>query len=306
MASRNRKAYVITGPTSGIGLATALEVARHGPAVLVGRNGEKLAAVARRVESQGGSAITVECDLSDMNSVQQAAHRIAQLNLPVGGLLHNAGVMLMKAAAKSAQGWDMTFATNYLGAFALTQALVPHLPDGAQVLWVASAIEDPERKPAKVMGMQGGRYLSAQSSSRGIWKPGGSKLPGIDAYATSKQCALAATMFLSREIPRLRFNAIEPGITPGTGLGGRDSNLLMGLLFRYVITFLPPFVRYRSTPERSGRVIAAVLTADSAGSGVYYDEKGKPMRASEQARDLEFQARVVAETRALLSTAMTD
>ncbi len=38
--------------------------------------------------------------------------------------------------------------------------------------------------------------------------------------ATSKQCLLAAAMTFARETSRLRFNAIEPGINPGTGLGG--------------------------------------------------------------------------------------
>jgi NAD(P)-dependent dehydrogenase (short-subunit alcohol dehydrogenase family) len=96
--------------------------------------------------------------------------------------------------AKSAQGWDLAFATNHLGPFALTEALIPHLPDRANVVFVVSAVEDPERKPAKLLGMQGGRYISAEASARGEWKPVGSRLPGADAYATSKQCCLATAM----------------------------------------------------------------------------------------------------------------
>ena len=42
---------------------------------------------------------------------------------------------------RTRQGWDMTFATNHLGPFALTEALVPHLPDSANVVFVASAVE---------------------------------------------------------------------------------------------------------------------------------------------------------------------
>jgi NAD(P)-dependent dehydrogenase (short-subunit alcohol dehydrogenase family) len=79
----------------------------------------------------------------------------------------------------------MTFATNHLGPFALTEELVPHLPDGANVVFVASAVEDPERKPAVAFGYRGGRYISAEASVLGEWKPGGSTKPGMDAYATS-------------------------------------------------------------------------------------------------------------------------
>jgi hypothetical protein len=61
-------------------------------------------------------------------------------------------------------------------------------------------------------------------------------------------------------------------------------------------------IKYWSTPKRAARVITEILTADSDASGVYYDERGKPMLGSAQVRDRGFSARVVAETRALLAT----
>jgi NAD(P)-dependent dehydrogenase (short-subunit alcohol dehydrogenase family) len=202
--------------------------------------------------------------------------------------------------AKSVQGWDLAFATNHIGPFVLTEELIPHLPDGTNLVFIVSAVEDPERKPAKVIGMQGGRYISAEASARGEWKQGGSKLPGADAYATSKQCSLAAAMAFVRETPRLRFNAVEPGITPGTGLS-RDANIVLRFLGQ-VITLFPPFVKYRSTPKRAAQVITKILTDESDNTGIYYDEKGQPMLGSALVRDARFQDRVVAETRALLST----
>lgn len=60
---------------------------------------------------------------------------------------------------KNAQGWDTTFATDYLGPFVLTEALVPHLPDSANVVFVCSGVEDPRRRPAVVAGFRGGRYI---------------------------------------------------------------------------------------------------------------------------------------------------
>jgi NAD(P)-dependent dehydrogenase (short-subunit alcohol dehydrogenase family) len=297
----NKKAYVITGPTSGIGYATALELARHGTVILVGRNPEKLDKVQKVIKEMGQHAVPVVCDISDMKSVKSAVQQIIALQLPIAGLLNNAGIMPAKAS-KSAQGWDMTFATNHLGAFALTEALAPHLPDGANVVFIASAIEDPERKPAKIMGMKGGRYLSAGASARGEWKADGSKMPGIDAYATSKQCILATTMAFARENPRLHYNAVEPGITRGTGLGGESTNAFIRFLFGHLMAIIPPFSTYSSTPEKSARVITKILTDELGKTGIYFDEKGRPMLGSTQVRDQEFQDLVMAETRALLST----
>src|ERR1035437_5627688 len=135
------KAYIITGPTSGIGYATALELAKHGTVILVGRNRDKLNQVQKTIEETGQKAVSVICDISDIKSVKRAAQQIIELQLPIAGLLHNAGIMPAKTT-KSVQGWDMAFATNHLGAFALTEALAPSLPDGANVVFIASAIED--------------------------------------------------------------------------------------------------------------------------------------------------------------------
>lgn len=297
-----RKAYIITGPTSGIGRRTAIELARYGTVVLVGRDRGKLAEVQKTIERKGQDAISVVCDLSDPASVQRAAAEIIALDLPLAGLLNNAGIMQMRAT-KNRLGWDLTFATNHLGPFAFTEALIPHLPDGANVVFVASGLEDPERKPAKVAGFRGGRYISAEASARGEWKPGGSKMPGGDAYATSKQCTLASVFVFARETQRLRFNAFEPGFSPSTNLG-RDANVFLRLIAKGILPLFAPFVKYWSTPKRAARVATKILTDTSGQTGLYYDENGHPMLASTQVRDPKFSDRVVAETRALLATVL--
>ncbi len=207
-------------------------------------------------------------------------------------------------ATKNALGWDMTFATNHLGPFALTEALVPHLSDGTNVVFVVSAVEDPERKPAVAAGFRGGRYISAEESARGEWKPGGSTMPGRDAYATSKQAILAAAMAFARQTPRLHFCAIEPGLNPSTGLGG-DLGAFVRFLQTYIIPLLVPllmpYIKILSTPKRAARVITKILIDASGRTGIYYGEHGQSMQGSTLVRDPKFQDRVVAETRALLS-----
>jgi NAD(P)-dependent dehydrogenase (short-subunit alcohol dehydrogenase family) len=300
MTFADRPAYIITGPTSGFGLATALELARHGRLVLVGRDARRLAAVRERIERSGGEAVGVVCDMSDIDSVRKAAAEIAGLGLPLAGLLNNAGIVQM-VPTRSAQGWDLSYATNHLGPFVLTEALLPHLPDGANVVFIVSAVEDPERGPARAAGFRGARYISAAASAQGEWLAGGSAIPGGDAYATSKQSELAAAFEFARENPRLYVNAVELGFAPGTSLG-RDANVVLQWLGKYVLNLMAPHIRYWSTPRRSARVITDVLLNKDGKTGVYFDERGRPMLASRQVRDPAFTARVVRETRELLRT----
>ncbi|RKH07004.1 SDR family NAD(P)-dependent oxidoreductase [Corallococcus sp. CA053C] len=297
-------AYIITGPTSGMGRTTALELAKHGTVVLVGRDRAKLDELQKTIERKGQRAVSVVCDLSDLDSVRRAAAEIVALKLPIAGLLNNAGIMQQRPT-KNAQGWDLSFATNHRGPFVLTEALVPHLPDGTNVLFVGSAVEDPERKPAVAAGFRGGRYLSAEASARGEWKPGGSQRPGMDAYATSKQATIVTALAFARETPRLHFNAVEPGFNPATGLGGADAAASVRFLQKFIVPMLVPllmpFVKILTTSKRAGRVLSQLLMSTSGQTGIYFDEGGTPMRGSPQLQDPQFQDRVVAETRAFLA-----
>ncbi len=296
-----KRAWIVTGPTTGIGRATALQLAAHGTVVLVGRDPDKLAEVSKEIDATDGRAESVVADFSDVASVRRAAAEVLALDVPIAGLLNNAGTFPLEGQT-TPHGWDLAYATNHLGPFAFTEALVPHLPDGAHVVFVCSGAEDPERRPARVAGFRGGRYLSAEASARGQWKPGGASRPGMDAYATSKQGNLATVLAFARETPRLRFNAVEPGFSPGSGLG-RDAGAGLRFVSKYVLSPLAPLIKYWSTPKRAAQVITKVLTDDSTATGVYYDENGTPMLGSKQVRDPAFSDRVVAETRALLATA---
>ncbi|KHS45838.1 hypothetical protein [Novosphingobium subterraneum] len=62
-----------------------------------------------------------------------------------------------------------------------------------------------------------------------------------------------------------------------------------------IIMRLPPFGRYRSTPQRAGHVITKILTDRSGRTGVYYDEKGRPMSGPALVHDPAFQDRVLGE-----------
>ncbi|WP_092553281.1 Rossmann-fold NAD(P)-binding domain-containing protein [Herbiconiux ginsengi] len=214
-------------------------------------------------------------------------------------MLNNAGIM-PTTPAKSKQRWDSAFATNHLGPLAFTEALIPVLPDGANVVFIASAVEDPERKIAVQAGFRGSRFISAEAAARGEYAPGGSTHAGADAYATSKQGALATVFSLAREIPRLHFRAVEPGVNPGSNLA-RDMAAPIRVLSR-VLAPVMVLMPYYSTPKRAAKVISTVLTDPSTATGIYYDENGKPMQASKQVSDPAYADWYVTESRELLAT----
>ena len=108
------RAYIITGPTSGVGHATALVMAKEGTLVLVGRNLDKLRDVQKAIAKVGGQAVPIVCDMSDLRSVHRAAAEILSLDLKLVGLLNNAGIQ-NPSVTKTADGWDNTFVTNHIG-----------------------------------------------------------------------------------------------------------------------------------------------------------------------------------------------
>jgi len=142
IVSVDRKVYIITVPTSGTGRATALKMVKHGTLVLIGRNSGKLNGVMKGIERLGGQAVAIVCDMSDLASVRRAAAQIIALDLPIVGLLNNAGVQ-NPSVVKNAASWDMTFVTNHLGPFALTDALVPH--------WRMLRTSSSSARPSKIL-----------------------------------------------------------------------------------------------------------------------------------------------------------
>ncbi len=118
---------VVTGATSGLGLAAAEQMAALGAElILVGRNEEKLGRVA---ELLGSNVTTERADLSMMSEVRQLADRLFQLER-IDVLVNNAGV-LVNERTETSEGVELTFATNLLSHYILTEALIPKLIESA-------------------------------------------------------------------------------------------------------------------------------------------------------------------------------
>ena len=127
------KVCAITGANSGIGLAAARQLARRGATVyLLARNLERGTAAQARISAEAGhSRVHLEAiDLSSLTSVQACADRIKLQTQRLDVLINNAGDAFDRREL-SIDGVELTLATNVLGPFALTNALLPLLQASA-------------------------------------------------------------------------------------------------------------------------------------------------------------------------------
>jgi retinol dehydrogenase 12 len=124
---------VITGATSGIGKAAAVELARQGARLtIVCRNVDKGAATVAELADTipGLSADVVRCDLADLESVRRAAFELVDRYDAIDVLINNAGVNDTQSSL-TAEGFDHMMASNYLGPFLLTRLVLDRLKAAA-------------------------------------------------------------------------------------------------------------------------------------------------------------------------------
>lgn len=136
------RTVLVTGATGGIGRAAALALAGLGARIVaIGRNEEKLAAMRRDIEAVGGSVRVERADLSLVADVRALADRLLADGDRIHVLVNNVGVLLPERR-ETPEGFETTFATNLLGQFVLTEALVPLLEgtedDPGRVVTVSS------------------------------------------------------------------------------------------------------------------------------------------------------------------------
>lgn len=119
---------MITGPTSGLGHAIALELASRGhQLVLVGRSATKLADVARECEDRGApKPVEIVADMASQADVRRAAAEFLATGLPLHVLLHNAG-MVNQHRRLTVDGFEETLAVHFLSPFLLTTLLVERM-----------------------------------------------------------------------------------------------------------------------------------------------------------------------------------
>ncbi len=138
---------LVTGATDGLGKRVALELAGKGATVLLhGRSRERLEAALGEVRRKTGSKElrSYPADLSSLGAVRGLAEQVLSHEERLDVLINNAGVITLERQ-ESEDGYELTFAVNYLAHFLLTGLLLPLLRDSApaRIINVASAGQSP-------------------------------------------------------------------------------------------------------------------------------------------------------------------
>ena len=122
----------VTGASSGIGEATALALAKAGAAVALGaRRADRIEALVKRIEDEGGRAAAIEVDVTDeaaaRSFIEQARDRLGGLH----ALVNNAGVMLLgPIEGANLDEWRRMVDVNVLGLLYCTHAALPVMREG--------------------------------------------------------------------------------------------------------------------------------------------------------------------------------
>ena len=228
------KVAMVTGAGSGIGRATALDLAREGASVLIGEvSADRAQAVAKEVAALGSVAEVAILDVADAGAVRQAvAAAIEQLG-KIDILVSNAGWdRVMPFVDTDEALWDRVIAVNYRGHLACAHAVLPHMTErgSGRIVLVAS---------------DAGRVGST----------------GEVVYSGAKGAVIAFAKALARETARhgVNVNCVAPGLTDTPMLAEvtEQNERLMAAIIRSI-----PLGRL-GKPEEVARAVLFFASSDA-------------------------------------------
>ncbi|MCO8276120.1 SDR family NAD(P)-dependent oxidoreductase [Actinoplanes sp. TRM 88003] len=226
---------VVTGGSSGVGLAAAEQFAAAGDeVVLVGRTPERLEQAAQKVKN----AKVMKADFEDFDQVRDLAARIRAEYPKVDVLANNAGGMVQHYR-RTKDGFEATIQSNHLAPFLLTHLLKDRLA-GGRVVNTASRAH---------------RYGPPQLDRPGRYNP-------WTAYGGAKSANILFAAEAARRWPGITSVAFHPGVV--------RSNFGAGRATRFFYKWAPFLV----TPETAGALLVRLATTDVTNGG-YYDEHGR-------------------------------
>ncbi len=125
----SKKVALVTGASSGIGRATALELARRGSSVIItSRNEKKLQDVAESMQLYPSETKLISCDLAEQEDVMNLTEKALSWKGKIDFLINIAGVGFLKPLVElSIRDFESVFSVNVRSVFLLIQALLPHM-----------------------------------------------------------------------------------------------------------------------------------------------------------------------------------
>ena len=257
-----RKTAVITGANSGMGKASARMLAEKGYHVLMlVRNRERGEEALLELQKEFPERFNmILCNLSDSESVREAADTITREYGSVDLLINNAGVITTRRELTK-DGLEMQFAVNHVGHFLLTMELLPMMHKGSRIIQVASG--------AHKWGGIHFEDLTLEKNFRPFKAYGQSKLANV----------LFAEALSRRLLPyEITVNCCHPGAV-GTNMGvNRETGFGSGIM-----KLLKPFFR---TPEEGADTAIFLATDPSVEniSGKYFYNR-KPAAVSKRGKN---------------------
>lgn len=261
---------MVTGATSGIGLATARDLAEKGATVvLVGRNAEKGAQKVAQIEEETGNRRVdfMLADLSVQEEIRQLARRFQDEFERLDVLVNNVGGFFF-GHQYSADGIEMTLALNHLGVFLLTRLLLDRLKESAPARVVNVASDEHRRFELHLDNLE----------LEGEWS-------GRKAYGQSKRAMAMFTFELARRLEGtgVTANAVHPGFvaTPLYTKGG-------GILKTLGPIMMPLIRLLAKSPEEGAETVVYLASSPQVEgvTGKYFVDK-EPVRAAEETYDKE-------------------
>ncbi|WP_049622735.1 SDR family oxidoreductase [Frateuria defendens] len=227
------KTVLVTGGSSGIGLAAAQAFAAEGARVVI--TGRDAAALETSGAQLGAQALALRNDASDPRAAVALAATLAEQGMQLDAVFVNAGIARFAAFEQVGEAlWDQTFDVNVKGAYFQIQALLPRLNPGASIVLNGS--------------------INAHVG-----------MPGSSVYAASKAALVSLARTLSAELlPRgVRVNVVSPGpvSTPLHGKLGVDAATLETTVAQ--IRDMVPLGRF-GTPEELASTVLHLAAPESA------------------------------------------